>query len=131
MNNTSTRGRTFTGVVVSDKMSKTVTVEWARRNYIPKYERYEKRRTRVKAHNPDEIDAAEGDLVTIKETRPLSKTKHFIIIKKHAKDGKDVVLESEKTEKEDEKKTSKPVTKKTTKKAAKKTTTKTAKKADE
>lgn len=82
MKNTSTRGRTFTGVVVSDKMSKTVTVEWTRRSYIPKYERYEKRRTRVKAHNPDEIDAREGDVVIIKETRPLSKTKHFIVISK-------------------------------------------------
>jgi ribosomal protein S17 len=47
MNNFSTRGRTFTGIVVGDKMSKTVTVEWTRRSYIPKYERYERRRTRV------------------------------------------------------------------------------------
>jgi len=135
MNNTSTRGRTFTGVVVSDKMSKTVTVEWTRRNYIQKYERYEKRRTRVKAHNPDEIDAVEGDLVTVKETRPLSKTKHFIIIKKHMKDGEDVILESEEADNEDKKNTSKTATKKTTKKAVKKTTKKTtkktAKKADE
>ena len=84
MNNTSTRGRTFTGTVISDKMSRTVTVEWTRRHYIPKYERYEKRRSRVKAHNPDDIDAQLGDIVTIKETRPLSKTKHFIIIQKHA-----------------------------------------------
>ena len=76
----STRGRTFTGTVIRDKMSKTVTVEWERRKYIPKYERYEKRRTRVKAHNPENINAKEGDLVKIKETRPLSKTKNFIVI---------------------------------------------------
>lgn len=76
----STRGRIFTGTVIRDKMSKTVTVEWERRKYIPKYERYEKRRTRVKAHNPEEINAKEGDLVKIKETRPLSKTKNFIVI---------------------------------------------------
>jgi small subunit ribosomal protein S17 len=80
--NTSTRGRTFTGIVTSDKMSKTVTVEWSRRHYIPKYERYEKRRSRVKAHNPETIDARVGDKVTIMETKPLSKTKHFIIIQK-------------------------------------------------
>ena len=75
----STRGRTFTGTVIADKMAKTVTVEWERQKYIPKYERYEKRRTRVKAHNPENINAKEGDMVVIKETRPLSKTKHFII----------------------------------------------------
>lgn len=75
----STRGRKFTGTVISDRMSKTVTVEWARRKYTPKYERYEKRRTRVKAHNPEEINAKTGDIVMIEETRPLSKTKNFIV----------------------------------------------------
>jgi small subunit ribosomal protein S17 len=82
----SIRGRTFTGIVISDKMNKTVTVEWARRKYIPKYERYQKRRTKVKAHNPIEINAEKGDEVIIQETRPLSKTKNFIvlsIVKKH------------------------------------------------
>lgn len=79
MNNISTRGRTFTGTVVSNKMTKTVTVEWTRKHYIPKYERYETRRTRVKAH--DETEAEIGDTVIIKETRPLSKTKNFVVIK--------------------------------------------------
>lgn len=78
-----THGRTFTGIVVSDKMHRTVTVEWARRHYVPKYQRYERRYSKVKAHNPDEIDAKVGDKVTIMETRPMSKTKHFIVIKKH------------------------------------------------
>jgi len=77
----STRKRIFTGVVVSDKMSKTVTVEWPRRKYISKYERYERRRTKVKAHNPDNINAKKGDKVVIAETRPISKTKNFIVIK--------------------------------------------------
>ncbi len=79
-----THGRTFTGVVVSDKMSRTVTVAWERRHYVPKYQRYERRYSTVKAHNPDAIDAKAGDTVTIMETRPISKTKSFIIIKKHA-----------------------------------------------
>lgn len=74
-----TRGRTFTGKVIRAKMAKTVTVEWEKTKYIPKYERYEKSRTRVKAHNPESINAKEGDTVVIKETRPLSKTKHFIV----------------------------------------------------
>jgi len=75
----STRGRKFVGVVISDKMTRTVTVQWEKRKYIPKYERYEKSRTRVKAHNPDEINAQKGDMVRIEETRPLSKTKNFIV----------------------------------------------------
>ncbi len=82
----STRGRKFIGEVISDKMSKTVTVQWDRTKYIPKYERYEKRRTKVKAHNPESINAEKGDIVKIEETRPISKTKNFIvteIIKKH------------------------------------------------
>ncbi|NQU98365.1 30S ribosomal protein S17 [Candidatus Woesearchaeota archaeon] len=74
------RGRVFEGKVISDKMHKTVTVEWNRKKFVPKYERYEKRRSRVKAHNPEEINAKEGDIVKIMETRPLSKTKHFIVI---------------------------------------------------
>lgn len=75
----SLRGRTFEGTVISDKMRKTVTVEWGRKNFVPKFERYEKRRTRVKAHNPENINAKTGDFVRIKETRPLSKTKNFIV----------------------------------------------------
>lgn len=80
------RGRTFTGVVVSDKMQKTATVEWPRRKFNKKYERFEMRRTRVKAHNPESVNAKTGDMVKIAETRPLSKTKNFVIIeivKKH------------------------------------------------
>jgi len=73
-----TRGRTFKGTVVSSKAQKTITVEWTRRVYIPKYERYLNKRSKVKAHNPESIDAKEGDIVIIKECRPLSKTKKFI-----------------------------------------------------
>jgi small subunit ribosomal protein S17 len=74
-----TRGRTFTGTVVSSKAQKTVTVEWNRRVYIKKYERYLNKRSRVKAHNPVEINAREGDNVIIKECRPISKTKKFVV----------------------------------------------------
>lgn len=74
------RGRIFTGTVVSDKMMKTVTVEWPRRVYNKKYERFEVRRTRIKAHNPESMNAKTGDLVRIAETRPISKTKNFVII---------------------------------------------------
>ena len=74
------RGRIFTGTVTSAKMQKTVTVEWPRRKFNKKYERFEMRRTRVKAHNPESVDAKEGDTVRISETRPLSKTKNFVVI---------------------------------------------------
>jgi len=74
-----TRGRTFTGVIVSTKAQKTVTVQWNRRVYIPKYERYLSKRSKVKAHNPD-LKLKEGDTVVIKECRPISKTKKFVVV---------------------------------------------------
>src|SRR3989338_7559944 len=77
-----TRGRVFEGIVISDKMQKTITVEWPRLHYIPKFERYEKRRSRVKAHNPPCISAKAGDTVRIAECRPLAKTVKFVVIEK-------------------------------------------------
>ena len=74
------RGRIFIGTVVSSRMQKTVNVEWEWQNYLRKYERYEKRRSRVKAHNPSCINANEGDIVRIMECRPLSKTKNFVVV---------------------------------------------------
>ena len=92
---TGARGRILTGVVTSDKMSKTVTVSWERRVYVPKYERYEKRKSKVNAHNPDCIDAKKGDVVRISETRPLSKTKHFAVIEIMGKESKRDLLKQE------------------------------------
>lgn len=74
------RGKEFVGTVISDKANKTVTVEWERRRLITKYERYEKRYSRVYAHNPITINARLGDIVRIHETRPLSKTKNFVVV---------------------------------------------------
>ena len=74
------RGRSFIGTLISTKMQKTAIVEWGRRYYLRKYERYEKRRSKVKVHNPDCINAKEGDLVKIVECKPLSKTKNFVIV---------------------------------------------------
>ena len=74
------RGRTFVCTMVSGKMQKTATVMWERRHFLKKYERYEKRKSVVKAHNPPCINAKEGDIVKIMECRPLSKTKNFVII---------------------------------------------------
>ena len=80
------RGRSFVGTVVSDKMHKTAVVEWTRRYYLRKYERYEKRRTKLKVHNSPCINAKEGDIVKIIECRPLSKTKNFVIVENLGKE---------------------------------------------
>ncbi|MBI2140048.1 30S ribosomal protein S17 [Candidatus Woesearchaeota archaeon] len=75
----SLRGRVFTGVVIRAKMQKTVIVEWITQRYSPKFERFEKWSSHVKAHNPDCLGAQEGDIVKIAECRPLSKTKNFVV----------------------------------------------------
>lgn len=79
--NVSVRGKTFVGVVVSDSMDKTVKVQWENTIRSTKYNRYMKSRTKVAAHNPEAINAKLGDKVLIGETRPLSKTKHFAVLK--------------------------------------------------
>lgn len=80
--NIKVRGRSFIGRVASTKAQKTATIEWDRSYYLPKFERYEKRRTRLHVHNPSCINAKENDIVRIMETRPISKTKTFVIIEK-------------------------------------------------
>jgi small subunit ribosomal protein S17 len=74
------RGQVLKGVVVSDKMNNTVVVQRTFVKKIPKFERYEKRKTKVHAHNPPCMNAKQGDNVTIAECRPLSKTKSYVII---------------------------------------------------
>jgi small subunit ribosomal protein S17 len=78
----SIRGKILEGIVVSAKSSKTAIVERHYLHYVPKYERYERRKSRIAVHNPPCINAKEGDKVKIAECRPLSKTKHFVIIEK-------------------------------------------------
>ena len=80
--NLTVRGRQFTGTIVSAKMRKTAVVEFGRLHFLNKYERYEKRRTKLKVHNPECINAKYGDIVKIMECRPLSKTKNFVIVQK-------------------------------------------------
>lgn len=78
----SVRGRILEGVVVSDKMSHTVTVELERMQAVSKYERYERRTSRLHAHNPPCITARVGDKVKVMECRRLSKTKAFVVVEK-------------------------------------------------
>lgn len=85
--NLKVHGRVFVGKVVSDKMRRTVVVSWERKQYMPKYERFEKKFSKVKAHNPDCIDAKEGDTVKLMETRPISKMKNYVVVDKVEKDN--------------------------------------------
>lgn len=80
--------RTLTGIVSSAKMRRTVDVKREFRVMLKKYERFAKRFSSVKAHNPDCIDAVEGEFVTIAECRPLSKSKHFVVISKGKTEAK-------------------------------------------
>lgn len=74
------RGKLTEGKIVSDKMNKTVIVKQEFMTKLDKYERFEKRSTRIAAHIPDCINAKTGDNVKIMECRPLSKTKKFVVV---------------------------------------------------
>jgi small subunit ribosomal protein S17 len=66
------------GVVVSDKMQKTVVVAVENRSPHPKYGKIVVKTKKFKAHD-EENQCKEGDRVRIRETRPLSKTKRWIV----------------------------------------------------
>ena len=68
-----------TGVVLSDARDKTVTVEITMSVRHPKYAKTMERRRRLQAHD-EHNDAHVGDKVTVVETRPLSKTKHWRVL---------------------------------------------------
>lgn len=76
----SVRGNVLEGTVVSAKPQKTVTVKIKSIRKVPKYERYKKVGSKIHAHNPECINAKEGDTVVIGETRKLSKTKAFVVM---------------------------------------------------
>ena len=71
--------KTLQGVVVSDKMQNTAVVSVSRYVKHPKYKKYMKTSKKYKAHNP-ENRAKEGEKVTIRSCRPLSRDKHFEIV---------------------------------------------------
>ncbi len=81
----SLRGRKFTGPIKTSRMARTAIFEIERKTFIPKYERYEKRRTRIKVHIPEGMIVEDDDIVTIQETKPISKTKNFVLVENHTK----------------------------------------------
>jgi|TARA_B100000768_G_scaffold24265_1_gene21936 small subunit ribosomal protein S17 len=75
----SSNPRLLTGVVISDKADKTITVKVERKVRHPLYGKIMKRTTKVHAH--DESNAAStGDIVTVKECRPISKSKTWVLV---------------------------------------------------
>jgi small subunit ribosomal protein S17 len=76
------RGQIITGIVSSDKMKDSILVKREYMNYVPKYERYEKRTSTYAAHCPPCLKIKAGDRVRIAECRPLSKMISFVAIEK-------------------------------------------------
>lgn len=72
--------RTLTGRVVSDKMNKSIVVKIERRVKHPVYGKYVSKSSKLKAHDENN-DCKIGDTVTIAESRPLSKTKSWALVK--------------------------------------------------
>lgn len=78
----SVRGKTLQGTVVKKKALKTAVIQIEKAKYIRKYERYMKKKVKIPVHCPECMDINIGDIVLVGETRKLSKTKSFVIMKK-------------------------------------------------
>ena len=72
--------RQLTGTVVSDKMDKTITVLIERRVKHPIYGKYTTKSSKLKAHD-EKNECKAGDVVTIVESRPISKQKSWALVK--------------------------------------------------
>lgn len=79
MADTEKNTRTVTGKVVSNKMDKSITVLVERRVAHPIYGKYVRRSTKLHAHDADN-SCNMGDVVTIQECRPISKTKTWTLV---------------------------------------------------
>ena len=86
--------RTLSGVVVSDKMDKTVVVAITRRVKHPLYKKVISRTTKLQAHD-GENRCREGDHVVIAETRPISKRKSWNVVSINAPSAKSGAAQSE------------------------------------
>mmetsp|Transcript_12598 Transcript_12598/g.35571 ORF Transcript_12598/g.35571 Transcript_12598/m.35571 type:complete len:165 (-) Transcript_12598:68-562(-) len=79
--NVSIRGRIIRGMVISTKMQRTIVIRRDYLHYIPKYNRFEKRHKNLSAHLSPCFLVKEGDVVTVGQCRPLSKTVRFNVLK--------------------------------------------------
>tara|TARA_B100000678_G_scaffold252679_1_gene228774 strand:- start:1810 stop:2076 length:267 start_codon:yes stop_codon:yes gene_type:complete len=83
-----TNPRVLTGVVTSDKADKTITVKVERKVKHPLYGKVIKRATKVHAH--DETNSASiGDIVSVRECRPISKSKTWMLVDNKKADKED------------------------------------------
>jgi small subunit ribosomal protein S17 len=73
------QNKVLNGVVVSDKMDKTVVVSVTRFVKHPKYQKFVKISKKYKAHDENNAHKV-GDIIEIIESRPLSKDKHFTVV---------------------------------------------------
>ena len=80
--------RTLMGKVVSDKMNKSIVVLTERRVRHPVYGKFVSKSTKIHVHDENN-DSAVGDIVTIKECRPLSKTKSWTLVEVVTRAGAD------------------------------------------
>ncbi len=74
------RGERLLGKVVSTKGKNTAVIERDITKKLTKYQRWAKEKSHIAAHNPPCINAQAGDLVTLGETRKLSKTKAWTVL---------------------------------------------------
>ena len=81
MENNQSSARTMVGKVVSDKMNKTIVVLVERSVKHPKYGKIMKRRTKIHAHDENQVCKI-GDVVRVSESRPISKTKSWVLVEK-------------------------------------------------
>merc|ERR1712098_820636 len=79
--NISIRGRILKGLVISNKMRRTLVVRRDYLQYIKKYRRFEKRHSNMSVHcSPCFKNVGEGDIVTVGQCRPLAKTIRFNVL---------------------------------------------------
>jgi len=78
----SVRGKILEGVVIRKKANKTAVIQIEKIRHIRKYERYMKKTIKLPVHCPECMSITLGDIVEVGETRKISKTKSFVILKK-------------------------------------------------
>tara|TARA_Y100001970_G_C14042680_1_gene754640 strand:- start:333 stop:611 length:279 start_codon:yes stop_codon:yes gene_type:complete len=89
-----TNPRILTGIVTSNKADKTVTVKIERKVKHPLYGKVIKRATKVHAHDENNT-ASIGDVVSVKECRPISKTKTWTLVSDSSKRSSEENMERE------------------------------------
>jgi small subunit ribosomal protein S17 len=85
-------GRTVIGKVISDKMDKTIVVQTEHKVKDPLYGKYMRRFSKMYAHDDKNVCGI-GDLVAIRQSRPFSKTKHWILVEVLQKMRKDAIVD--------------------------------------